>query len=405
MTREELQDQALDLLVNHNDVLLQWGTGVGKGYFGVKALSTLKPQNTLILVAERAHIDNWKEEFKKQGQQQLLDNCTIACYASLKKYLETEWDLLILDESHHACSDLRLDYLFTIKANRVLALSATMKKDDIQNLSAALTRSVNSFYVSKVGLQDAIEDDILPEPKIYLIPLTLNKTEFTEIIEESWGKKEKRVNINCKYPEAWGYRKNKVKYPNVNLTIYCTQYQKYSYICEQFNYWQRFYMRNRNEAIKNKWLQWGSKRKLYLGQLKTTLASTLVSKLQAEGKRFICFCANIEQATALGGENAVHSKATEIDAKIKAFNEGKQDSLFCCQMLTEGQNLNNIEAGVLVQLDGNERTYIQKAGRAMRAKNPEIYIFYYKDTRDEEFLKNAIQGIDKKYIENYEIHS
>lgn len=405
MTREELQQKALDLLQTENYVLLQWGTGVGKGYFGVKAISTLKPQKVLILVAERAHIENWRDEFKKQGEEKLLDNCTISCYASLKKYEDTCWDFIILDESHHACSKLRLDYIYSIKALKVLALSATMKKDDIENLSFAFTRRLHAFSIFKVGLQDAIEDEILPEPKIYLIPLSLDKTNFTETIEENWGKSAQKTTICCKYPEMWKYKKNKSKFPNVKLIISCTQYQKYLYICEQFNYWQRFYMRNRNEAIKNKWLQWGSKRKLYLGQLKTTLASSLVSKLQTEKKRFICFCANIEQAEALGGKNAVHSKTTEIEAKIKAFNDGTQDSLFCCQMLTEGQNLNNIEAGILVQLDGNERTYIQKAGRAMRAKNPEIYIFYYKDTRDEEFLNNAIQGIDKKYIENYEIYS
>ena len=35
----------------------------------------------------------------------------------------------------------------------------------------------------------------------------------------------------------------------------------------------------------------------------------------------------------------------------------------------------------------------------MRANSPVQYIFYYRNTRDEEYLKDALQGIDKEYIE------
>ena len=68
-------------------------------------------------------------------------------------------------------------------------------------------------------------------------------------------------------------------------------------------------------------------------------------------------------------------------------------------MLQEGQNLVNIQAGIIIQLDGQERTFIQRFGRAMRANSPVQYIFYYRNTRDEEYLKDALQGIDKEYIE------
>ena len=401
MNRAELQQQAMQLFLNNKNILLQWGTSVGKGYFGVKALSALKPNKTLLLVAETAHKQNWKGEFINQKQQNLLSNCTIACYASLKKFQNTEWDCIIMDECHHACSELRLNYLSTIKSKKVLALSATMKQEHI----AALESIFGDFKINKVNLQNAIDDDILPEPIIYLIPLELNKTINTEIIEESWGNKNKRVTVYCSFKEAWTYRKNKKKFPNMNLVIACTQYQKYSYICEQFTYWQNYYMRNRNDRVKNMWLQWGSKRKVFLGSLKTAKVQSLVAKLEAKNKRFICFCTNIQQASLLGGENAVHSKVSDVEAKIEAFNNKKIDSLFCCQMLTEGQNLKDIEAGIIAQLDGNERSFVQKFGRVMRAKNPELYIFYYKGTRDEEFLNNAIQGIDSKFIVNYENHT
>ena len=67
-------------------------------------------------------------------------------------------------------------------------------------------------------------------------------------------------------------------------------------------------------------------------------------------------------------------------------------------MITEGMNITNIEAGIITQLDGKERLFIQKAGRVLRADDPIAYIFYYKNTQDEVYLKNALENIDEKYV-------
>lgn len=72
-------------------------------------------------------------------------------------------------------------------------------------------------------------------------------------------------------------------------------------------------------------------------------------------------------------------------------------------MAQEGMNLNDIQAGVIVQLDGKERAFIQKFGRTLRAKNPVQYIFYYKFTQDEKWLNNDLEGIDKKFISEYKL--
>ena len=73
-------------------------------------------------------------------------------------------------------------------------------------------------------------------------------------------------------------------------------------------------------------------------------------------------------------------------------------------MLQEGMNLTDIQVGVIIQLDGEERAFIQKFGRTLRAESPEQYIIYYKGTRDEEYLKKALESIDEKYIVTYEIN-
>ena len=67
-------------------------------------------------------------------------------------------------------------------------------------------------------------------------------------------------------------------------------------------------------------------------------------------------------------------------------------------MLQEGQNLTNIEVGIIVQLDGQERAFIQKFGRSLRAEDPIQFIFYYENTRDTKYLQNVLEGVDRKYI-------
>ena len=36
----------------------------------------------------------------------------------------------------------------------------------------------------------------------------------------------------------------------------------------------------------------------------------------------------------------------------------------------------------------------KKFGRSLRAENPIQYILYFKNTKDEEYLKNILEGID-----------
>lgn len=398
-TRDDLERAAKAALKSYNNIAIQAATGVGKSKLALDLCRNMiepgeQPPSILLVVAEIAHIQNWKDEIEKWSYDGPVFIC---CYASLKKYRNTEWDVVIFDEAHHLGSELRLDIFSTITATYMIFLSATLK----QSLIDILEMHCGPIKTIKMGLQDAFDASILPEPKINLIPLTLNNTTYNQTIVEEWGRANKRMAITCMYADRWKYKRNKLVYPNVTLTILCTQQQKYDYITEQFNYYKKRYMSCRNEAIKNKWLQWGSRRKVFLGVEKTLVAADLLNKIA--DKRFICFCTNIAQANVLGGENCVHSQKKDSLQVIQKFNNGEIDSLFAVGMLQEGMNLNNIEAGVIIQLDGEERAFIQKFGRTLRADSPEQYIIYFKGTRDEEYLNNALESIDRSYIKEYEI--
>ena len=404
MTREELYNQGLESAKQNTRLAFLWSTGVGKSKMAIGIANYLSENNSelkvLLVVAETAHKDNWKEEFKKWKLNKKI-NITIECYASLKNYQNTQWDLIIFDEAHHLGSDLRLEMLRTISAQNIILLSATLQ----DQLLYALQNIFGQFKVSRVTLQDAIQWGILPEPKIYLYALTLDNTRYTETIIEEWGKKNKEISIHCTYSQRWEYIKNRKKYPNIKLIISCTQQQKYDYLTTQFNHYKTLYLNTKQINFRNKWMQAGSVRKRFLGECKTVYAEHLINEFRKKNKRFICFCSSIKQAELLGSLNAIHSKKSDSLNTINDFNEKKINSLFAIGMLQEGQNLVDIQAGIIVQLDGQERAFIQKSGRVYRAEDPIQCIFYYKNTRDEEYLNKAIENIDASFIYKKEIKS
>ena len=299
---------------------------------------------------------------------------------------------------HHLQSEIRQGILETMEADNVLALSATPGKAAYDALSWTFGR----FEIDEVTLQDAIDEEYLPEPKITVIPLELERLKRTETIEIKMSPRA-TMTIKDIWSNKWKYLKNKKVYAKYRVVFSCTEKEKYDYINEQFEYWKSQFMREGdNIVLKNKWLQWGSKRKRFLGELKTDKAYTLVKGLKSKKRRFVCFCTSILQADALGGSSAIHSQNPKSLELLQRFNDKQISSLFAVGMLVEGQNLIQLDDGIIIQLDGNERQFIQKSGRMFRSKEPHIYIFYYKNTRDEEYLNKAISGINPEYIEYIE---
>jgi superfamily II DNA or RNA helicase len=408
-TREVLTDKILES-VNTNDIFfLELPTGYGKSLISIKIQDSLiktevipytngensrsvliNYPKTLILIAEKAHKLNWEEEYRKQGYEDLLHNTTFACYASLHKIRNTSWDLVVCDEAHHLSAD-RLMSLQTLRSQKTVLLSATLKIKIKVILEWAFRDKRKAFF--KETVDNAISQNILPEPKIFIHQLKLDDNiRNQQIIIDR--KKNLISVVTCIYSERWKYLKNNTF---SRIVIMCTQQEKYNYLSEQVEYWKNMFMRNSgNLAFKNKWMRAALDRKVYLGELKTKYFEEIDIP---HSHRFIVFCASIKQAEKLGTENnIVHSKKKNVESIIKEFQDKRLNALFCVNMLREGMNLTDIDTGIIVQLDGTELPFIQKLGRIMRSDSPNVHIIYYKYTRDAEYLENILKEIDRKYI-------
>ena len=165
------------------------------------------------------------------------------------------------------------------------------------------------------------------------------------------------------------------------------------------DFYKRFSMMHpNNQALKNKWLQFGSQRKRFLGELKFDKATEILNDIRKRKSRFITLCSSIAQSSLLTENCSVNSKNPDSTNLINRFNNFEIDELFAVGMLQEGVTLSSLDECLIIQLDGNERGFIQKAGRTMRTINPVIHIIVIDGTQDDNYLKNVIENIEEKYI-------
>lgn len=383
-SRQLIKSKCEELFDKGHNLICEFATGIGKSFNAINLQARMNSKKTFICVAEIAHIQNWRDEYIKHGYEYLLESTEIFCYASLKNYANQSADLLILDEIHHAFSQARTFLLTSLRVKKVIGLSATLE-DEHKCLFNDIFKNMTVYTIT---MEEAIEMEILPKPKVYLIGLELDNSKKSEIINFKRGKNIKE--IHCDYLQRNTYIYAKSKYPTLNLIIHCTQKEKYDYIDAEYN---RAAMYKRTG-----WLRYGGIRKRYLSDCKTDKIKELCERLTVgESKRFICFCGSIEQAELIGGANCIHSKK-EVKSIIHKFQSKEINSLYAIKMLTEGQNLEGVEAGIIGQLDGTERPFVQRNGRMLRAEFPEIYVLYFQGTKDEDYLQNVINSIPEEYL-------
>jgi superfamily II DNA or RNA helicase len=404
MTREDIQEKALQLSLENPYMVLQYPTGLGKTYTMIKMIERVLNQNSsydcLILEEEISVIDNIKKEFEKFGKDYLLDRCNIICYKSLKK-IEKYYPIIVLDEAHHAFSELRLDWFSNAMIPKYMyLLSATLETGQIKQFEKVVCAE---FLVHRITLKKAIEWGILPTPKIGIFPLKLNEKDINCYYEYKRGEEELQKEVILQREvDKWKYIKNKNLYPNIHLIIYCTEKQKYDQLCYEAEMAKARWEKNKNERTEKWWLYSELCIKRFLSEIKTPYLDEFLQDVIDDGNKFICFFGSVSQAEELAKKhnaNLVAAKNKESHDLIKKFNNDEISNLYCCRMLSEGITLSNLDMGIIAQLDGKANNFIQRCGRVLRNQDrPYLYIFYYQDTKDAEYLEGALKKVNKDYI-------
>lgn len=368
MTREEVNSLALSKIDKAKYLILELITGYGKTKVAIDLINHICdrvfrndecPTTILILVAKTVHKQTWKDEIEKWGGIK-SDYITIECYESLKNYENSCFDVVVADEMQHL-SEARIDVLETIHINEsFIGLSATIKRDMrdyfIYNHKAE---------VIKCGLKEAVEDEVLPEPTVYLLPLTLD-------------------NSICKY-----------RTKKFGKEVTTTQKGYYDSISSLIEWYKNKYFNSRNERIKNLWLSTAGKRLKWCAEQKEALVVSLLDKFR--NYKTLTFCSSIEQSERLGKYN-ITSKNKSSTKYLEMFNLNKIKHITACAILNEGVNLTNCRIGIFCNLNSSEIIVKQRVGRILRHPKPVIIVPYYKDTREEELIKKMVQDYNPELI-------
>ena len=368
MTREEIHDLALSKVDRTKYMILELITGFGKSKLAIDLINHICdrvfrndecPTTILILVAKTVHKQTWKDEIEKWGGIK-SDYITIECYESLHKYENAYFDIVVCDEVQHL-SEARIDVLETIHINEsFIGLSATIKRD----MRDYFIHS-HKAEVIKCGLKEAVEDEVLPEPTVYLLPLTLD-------------------NSICKY-----------RTKRFGKEVTTTQKGYYDSVSSLIEWYKNKYFNSRNERIKNLWLSTAGKRLKWCAEQKEALVLSLLNKFR--NYKTLTFCSSIEQSERLGKYN-ITSKNKSSTKYLEMFNLNKIKHITACAILNEGVNLTNCRIGIFCNLNSSEIIVKQRVGRILRHPKPVIIVPYYKDTREEELIKKMVQDYNPEVI-------
>ena len=378
MTREEIS--SLISSNNYQHIVLELSTGMGKSRMALEYINKVNPKNILIVIPRLVLINNWKEEINKWGYSHLLDRITFSTYVSLHKHMYTKWDTICYDEAHHL-SDRCKEVDSILVANHRLFLSATLKREH--------KRWINHNYPTaefiSVSLKEAIDNEVLPDPKIFLIPLILDTANSTEILVKK--NKKTTLTIDCFYKDRWKYMKL------YNCNIKCTPQQYYTEISNDIDYWKKQSMFKK--SFEFKWLKCCNDRLKWLANQKITIVKTILKQLK--DYRVLTFCSSIEH-TELLGKYCINSKNKDAMKYLNMFNEGKIKHITACDMVNEGLNLANCKIGLFAAINSSEILIKQKNGRILRHKEPVIIIPYYKNTREEEIVSKMLENYNPELV-------
>jgi superfamily II DNA or RNA helicase len=384
MTRDEHLQAILSMA--DKPLLLQIGTGIGKTRIALELLKKWDAKKIFILVPLHSIMLSWKEEMKKWKFDTKGKTIEIQCYASIHKFAETKWDAVICDEGHHITERCQ-EFFETIEFDHFVALSATVPKAAKQRIRDIVPNIVEY----RISARKAIDDNILPDPKVVLIKLFLNTKNNTECIVLNKGK-GKPITVD------WDNRKSYInaKYPEIRIN--CTEWQYYNYVTAKIDTLKRQYFRSKKDFLKNLWLQKAGERLKWLARHKNRHVNWLMANTFKD-MRTLIFCSDVEQTEQLC-PNAINSKDSDTSMDILAkFNEGKINQIAACQMLNEGVNLVNCKLGMFAALNSSEILQKQKLGRLLRHKEPVIVIPYFVATREEEIIEKMKQDYNPELIQ------
>jgi len=348
-----------------NDVVKAWqkndkkgtvilATGSGKSKIFINILKKEKGQWLLVVPTEKLRDRNWKEEFIKWNCLDLYNNnLHICCYASLSKIDLNKYNGVALDECHNTTINNVQVFKEHYKRLHILCLTATEPKDEIKR--HVLYNMLECKVIYNLTLKEAIKIGIVAPLQIFIHELQLSDIK----------------NIKQTYKD---------KSTGKQREFYKSEKDNYSYIDRKIN----------NKKFPTQFDYLFRAKFIYDSVTKTEYAKNLLNKIP-DDKRVLVFSQSIKQIEKIMKET-YHSKTN--DHYYNLFIDEKLNKLGVVESLNEGENIKNLDIGLIVQCNSNPKNLFQRIGRIIRKRDnhiAQIHILMLMNTVDEKWINKMLE--------------
>ena len=361
MSRDQVQQDALDIAISNKKCGLGISMGVGKTRIGIQHLQTnYNPfVKALVVIPKLSVKDSWINELQKMNLEPLENHLVFTTYLSINKHNPNDYDIVYLDECHSLLYNH--EPFLSLFTGKILGLTGTPPK----RRGSEKYRMVQKYCPIKYefSVDEASDNKILNQYKIIIHYLRLSGIKSLEKINKTTGGKWYTSEV-----DDYNYSTNRLEQAD-------TMQKK------------KFFGIMRMKSMMNY----------------STKESYAQGILKHMDEKCIVF-ANTQKQADLMCKHSYHSKNKNSEDNLELFSDGRIDKLSCVLQLSEGVSIPGLKQGIIMHAYGNERKTAQRIGRLLRLNPSETatcHILCYKDTVDEKWVTSALSGFDQTKIELY----
>lgn len=376
------QKEAFEKFLFYKRGIIIMPTGSGKTLVGVEVCKHLSDDKILIVVNTLDLIQQWRNFLNGYSitdigivsgkSKDFMQRITITTINSVRNLKAVHFNLLIGDEAHHLASPKAKDFLKKNAFDKILFLTATIKRSD--NEERFLIEELKIPIIYNYKQQEAINDKLLNKYDLILQGIYLDTVE-----EQEYERLHNYILANF----------SKYNYDYMTLQISASR-RDFSAI----------------ELIKV-----FNRRKSLMLKANNKIIETAVLLSRHINDKVLVFTEDIEMANKIYQTikfkekcSLYHSGINDVQREkiLDNFKNNSLNALISCRCLDEGLNIPEANIAIIVSGNSTKRQSIQRIGRVIRfveGKQSIVYMLYCRNTKEEEWIANRIQGLayENKY--------
>jgi superfamily II DNA or RNA helicase len=324
----------------------------GKIFTTINILEKLdKDVHILIAYPDLKIKESWETDFKTRKYKN--PNITYTTHLSIKKHIDSVYDLVILDEIH-LLSEAQIEAVNELQCNYTLGLTGTLASSTEQSLKEKL----GLYVIATYPIEQAITEGVIVDYEITVIKVDLDHT---------------RIN------DYKGKKRTEKK-----------QFDSYTWVIDQLE----------RQGKATMFLRLARMRIIQNSIAKMEKTREILAKYKED--RILVFCGVTKIADTLGIPS-YHSKSTEKNI-FTDFAAGKGNHLAVVKIGNTGVTYKPLNKVIINYFDSNAENLAQKINRCMAMeyntpdKKAHIYIISSNEEVELKWLNKALEFFDKSKI-------